>query len=67
MLHDILYRITAPYFCAGIFTNPQGQVIYGAPILKYMSGWSINKVMNYVSYKQWEIEEVKSKRKKKNA
>lgn len=50
----MLAQITAPYFCAGIFLV-DGVVTEAAPIVKYMRGWSRDKVRDYCHQKMWHI------------
>lgn len=54
----IAYQITAPApraFCAGVVVNEVHRVIEAAPILKYMMGWPIGKVLGYCREKGWKI------------
>ena len=53
----MLLRITAPHLCAGLVLKDD-VVIEAAPILKYMQGWTYNKVLNYCWLKKWNIERV---------
>jgi hypothetical protein len=46
-----LVRIVAPHFVAGFETD--GIVRRAAPIIKYMVGWSDDKVRQYVKKKGW--------------
>lgn len=41
-----MIRIVAPHFCAGT----------GAPILRYMRGWSEERILDYCRAKGWEAE-----------
>lgn len=55
-----LIRIDAPHFCAGVELC-DGKVVKTAPIVKYMKGWNIQKVINYCDRitnkkKRWEWE-----------
>lgn len=51
----MLIRIVAPYFCCGIIVNhPKFNVC--APIIKYMSGWSKDRVISYCKSKGWNAE-----------
>ena len=53
----VLYRISAPHFVAGIIQDTEtSQITDAAPILRYMVGWNIEKVLDYVERKRWEME-----------
>lgn len=45
-------QITTKYMCAGLVVRNQ-TVISTAPILKYMKGWDVLKVMEYCQKKGW--------------
>lgn len=50
----VLFRIDSLYFCAG------GEIIgekvsLAAPIIKYMVGWSQDRLIDYCHKKKWEI------------
>lgn len=47
----ILVRIVAPHFVAGLETD--GTVRRAAPIIRYMVGWTDDKVRDYVKKKGW--------------
>ena len=49
----MLIRITAPHFVAGIELSPNSKVIRAAPILSYMVGWDIKRVVVYCNKKNW--------------
>lgn len=64
-----LYRIDAPHFCAGLeieekieYLNPYHYSIYkvvrAAPKIKYMLGWTRNKVTKYCKKKGWKLDEI---------
>ena len=46
----MLFRIVAPHFVAGIDYG-----IRYAPIVKYMTNWSIKQIITYCATKRWEI------------
>jgi len=46
-----LVRITAPHFCAGVVIG--GEV---APILRYMRGWPLQRVLEYCRRKGWRVQ-----------
>lgn len=48
----MLYRITAPHFCAGI-DKRSGRV---APILAYMRRWPLDRIADYCRRRGWELE-----------
>jgi len=52
----MLIRIESPYFVVGVVTE-MGVVKRAAPIVKYMIGWKIYKVIDYCKYKLWEHKE----------
>ena len=50
-----IIHITAPYFSAGVLVR--NSVVYkAAPIVKYMVGWSVERVMEYCQKKGWKVE-----------
>lgn len=53
----VTLRIVAPHFVAGV-DLVDGIVLSGAPILKYMVGWSRVRVETYCQTKRWTYEEV---------
>lgn len=59
MKHRGLYRITSPRFVAGFEATAELRVVINsAPILRYMQGWSINKVKEYCRKKHWRLKEL---------
>jgi len=50
-----LIQIISNYFCAGILIE-NGYVIETAPILKYMKGWTQEKVVRYCQLKGFLVE-----------
>lgn len=50
-----LIHIDAPHFCAGAELY-NGFVVKVAPIIKYMKGWDINRVVSYCNKKKWKWE-----------
>lgn len=64
-----LYRIDAPRRNAGLEIKKEKfhiytvcfttyKVIKAPPILKYMIGWSLEKVENYCKKKGWKLDEI---------
>lgn len=51
---DILYRVQGPYFTAGLLLR-MGLVYGAAPILRYMLGWPLAQVEEYVRQRGWSI------------
>lgn len=49
---SFLGRIVAPHFVAGIVIE-DGKVVRAAPIVRYMLGWSEDRVREYVNRKGW--------------
>jgi hypothetical protein len=58
----MLVRIEAPHFVAGLETD--GVVRLAAPIIRYMVGWSDDRVRAYVSSKGWKARVVAPKEEK---
>ena len=54
----MLAAITAPHFCAGIVVT-EDVVTEAAPIVKYMRGWTRDKVREYVRSKGWSVRVVR--------
>ena len=53
----MLFRITGPFFCAGVELR-DNYVICCAPILNYMRGWTRKRLLNYVRDRDWKAEEI---------
>jgi hypothetical protein len=51
---EMLASIDAPYFLAGIVLRDD-RVIVTADILRYMRGWSRDRVRSYCSTKGWHV------------
>lgn len=51
---EILAQITAPHFCAGLDLKDD-RVTATAPILKYMNGWTRDRVRSYCKSKKWVV------------
>jgi hypothetical protein len=54
---ETLVQITAPHFCAGIVV--EGVVRDAAPIVKYMRGWTLDKVTSYCAQRHWQVQACK--------
>jgi hypothetical protein len=52
---DVLVRIVAPHFVAGLDARA-GRVVNAAPIIRYMMGWDGAQVAAYCARKGWEWE-----------
>lgn len=52
---DNLYQIESPHFTAGFILDSDGSVVRAAKIIKYMEGWSLNRVKAYCHKKGWRI------------
>jgi hypothetical protein len=50
-----MIRIVAPHFVAGVEVV-DGVVTTGAPILRYMRGWTVARVESYAKSKGWTTE-----------
>jgi hypothetical protein len=48
----MLIRISSSYFTAGYDTESKTIV----PIIKYIKGWSVEKIVSYCRKKNWKIE-----------
>lgn len=55
---ETLVRITASHFVAGIIVK-NDRVTLSAPILKYMRGWTSDRVRQYCKEKGWRASIVK--------
>lgn len=53
MVEARIYRVVAPDFVAGLVAK-RGVVTSSAPILKYMQGWQVKKVIEYAQKKGWQ-------------
>lgn len=51
------YRIESPYFVVGVLFD-NNVVIDVPPIVKYIKGWQLSKVMRYCTNKQWKLEKI---------
>lgn len=47
-----LIRITSSYFCAGYDMETDNI----APIIKYMKGWNLSRILLYCKTKGWKVE-----------
>lgn len=55
----LLAQITAPHFCAGIGVDVEMKTVCdAAPILRYMVGWTANRVHDYCCDRGWKVERV---------
>jgi hypothetical protein len=52
---SLLLRITARHMVAGVIVD-HGSVVIAADILRYMIGWTQEKVLNYCRVKNWRVE-----------
>lgn len=50
-----LIVISAPHFVAGAVYS-YGVVIRSAPILRYMTNWTVRRVIEYADRKHWMVE-----------
>jgi hypothetical protein len=48
-----LIRVSAPHFVAGAVLNDRDIVVFTAPIISYMKGWTSDKVRQYCERKGW--------------
>ena len=57
--NDMLIRIEAPYFCAGVVLAadpwPFEVAVRAAPIVKYMVGWGRGRIVRYCVRKGWKV------------
>jgi hypothetical protein len=49
-----LYRITAPHFCAGVLVDALHCVVDAAPIVRYMVGWTDERMAGYCARRGWQ-------------
>lgn len=52
----MLYRISSNYFVAG-YDIETGNI---APIIRYMQGWSLERIKEYCQKKGWILEVIKN-------
>lgn len=48
-----MIRIVAPHFVAGVVIEDR-RVVKAAPIVKYMIGWSVTRVLTYCRRRGWD-------------
>ena len=53
----MLMQILGPHFVAGVVLK-NNTVVRAAPILKYMIGWSQQRVMQYALHKHWTVKTI---------
>lgn len=53
-----LYRVTAPHYCAGFYTDGKGLVVGAAPILSWCKGKRVEWLTAYFSGKKYQMEKV---------
>lgn len=51
-----LIAINAPHFYAGIVSTDGQTVTEAAPIVRYMTGWNLEQVVDYAEKKGWRLE-----------
>jgi hypothetical protein len=56
VLPAYLVRIEAKHFTAGIIMTPDDRVYKAAPILYYMSNWTLDQIEDYCKKKNWKME-----------
>jgi hypothetical protein len=49
-------RIVAPWFVAGVDIDSGGVAYHCAPIVRYMRGWTRERVEAYCATRRWMIE-----------
>jgi len=55
-----LWRVRAPYYCAGFILSEEGsRIIYAAPIIKWMIGKTLPEARAYCARRKFQCEEVK--------
>lgn len=52
-----MIRLTSKWFCAGVVLR-NGKVAICAPILRYMQGWTRQRVLDYAKGRFWAAEEI---------
>lgn len=57
MTPELLFRVTAPHFCAGLVVRDD-KVVEAAPILRWTIGKSIYWLVGYFAGKEWTCEKV---------
>lgn len=50
-----LFTIDAPHMYASGKFSDDGKVYKAAPIIKYMIGWTAQKVEEYAAFKGWKV------------
>ena len=48
----MLFQIVSSYFVAGIITS-NAKVVDAPPIIRYMIGWTLDRVAKYAKQKNW--------------
>lgn len=59
---ELLIQIDSGYFCA-VVCLWDDRVLVAAPILKYMLGWTKDRVLEYAKEKKWKTIEILDRRK----
>lgn len=57
MVTETLASIDAPHFCAGVVLWDD-KVTEAVPIVRYMKGWSRDRVRSYCRDKKWRVKVV---------
>lgn len=57
--NTVLIKIASKHFVAGV-TCIDKLCVEAAPIVKYMLGWPMVRVISYCNYKGWRLEYVRS-------
>ena len=56
---DMLFRVTAPHFCAGFTAAHDGAITAAAPIIAWMFNKPLAYVRQYCARKGWALEHVR--------
>lgn len=55
--HQLWLRIDTGYAVVGVGLQ-EGEVVVCAPIIRYMTGWRLERVLGYATSKGWLVEEL---------
>jgi hypothetical protein len=59
--HQGILRVECRYFTAGAIIGLEGKVVFTAPIIKYMNGWTQSQVEAYCKKKGWSCEYINNR------
>lgn len=54
----VTVQVKSRHFCAGLVIVPRGKCVEAAPIVRYMKGWTGEKIRTYCRERGWLVAQV---------